>query len=295
MRYYGAKKKSVKAAKKPIKKAIRQAKTANLNKAISKVISRKSETKIADYYINNDGMYIYNPVSLNFTTGAQGFFNLNPGAYSSVGSTYQIVQGTGQSDRSGNEIMPVSLYVRGMIRPNSYYDAQFNYNPCPLYVTVWVVRLRQHLNDTYNELSSVCQNTFFQYGSVARGFTGKAIDLVMPVNNDVIVLLTKKTYKLGYSNYPSAFAAGSSNNLNQGFQNNDSSSVKLFKLNLSKHLPKTMKFNDNSENVVNCRRIWCFFTVHRTDGNIPASSTGNTTDPRPAQIWLGAELKYKDI
>lgn len=294
MRYYGRKSYRPKTGKgkKTIKKAIRSAKVHNFNTAVSKVISRKAETKCVNY---EEWMNIYGAKSLDLTSGAGGVQSLTPMASTSTGYSYNIPQGTAQGERVGNEILPVSLKLRGVIRAESYFDNTTNYNPCPLYVTLWVVKLRQHLNDTFTDLSTVMQNTFFQFGSVSQGFSGTLTDLVRDVNQDHIQLITRKVYKLGYNQYVSAFAINSANNINQQYANNDTAHCKMFKIDLSKHLPKTMKFNDGSDNVTNQHRLWCFFTCHRTDGNQIQTSSGNFTGPQPADVCLGAEFRYKDI
>lgn len=294
MRYYGRKSAKSKTGKgkKTIKKAIRSAKVHNFNRAVSKVISRKAETKVVNY---EEWMNIYGPKSLDFTSGAGGVQCLTPMSSTSTGYSFNIPQGTAQGERVGNEIIPVSLKLRGVIRAESYFENTTNYNPCPLYVTLWVVKLRQHLNDTFTDLSTVTQNSFFQMGSVSQGFTGTLIDLVRDVNQDHIQLIARKTYKVGYQNYVSAFGLNQPNNYNQQYSNNDSPHARMFKLDLTKHLPKTMKFNDGSDNVTNQHRLWCFFTCHRTDNNQIMTSSSNLTGPQPADLVLGAEFRYKDI
>jgi len=289
---YARKGKTTKSSKKSINKAIRSVKVSNFNMAVEKVISRKAETKYVNYDSWNN---IYGSTSLDFTTGVGGVFNITPAATTSQGTIYTIGQGVGQGDRVGNEILPVSLKLRLVIRANTFYDSVTNYNPSPLYVTMWVVKIRQHLTDSYSSLSTIFQNTFFQDGDISKGFNGTITDLVQEVNSNEIQLVMRKQWLVGNAIYQSGFGVNAPSAANQSYANNDASLCKMVRLNMSKYLPAKMIYNDGSDTPTNSRKLWCFFTCHRSDGNSIQTSAGNVTGPQPADVAFGAEFGYKDI
>lgn len=279
----------VRAPKKTVKKAIRTAKRASFARAVTSVINRKAESKVVNYFVEDKPLY--NVLSADWDTSV---LNLLPQTSGTSVTCYTVSQGELDGQRIGCQIMPVSLKVSGVIRCNPAYDATVNYNPAPLRVTMWLVKLRKHLTDSVSDLETIVQNTFFENGSTSIGMVGTNLDIIREVNNSQIDVLFKRTFKVGMGNYVSAFAVNSPNNINNQYNNNDFNMSTMFKINLSKYLPKKLVFNDGTDTPTSARKMWCMFTVQRADSNIPLTSAGSTTGPIPAFVDFSAQFEYKD-
>lgn len=289
-RTYARKRTGTRKAKTAIRKAVRKVSTRIFNQRVKRVLYRNSETKIVNYSVLSKP--IYNVASADWSGSVM---NLLPQTAGSAVTMYTISQGDTQGGREGNYISPVSLVLTGVIRANIQYDTNLNYNPCPLRVTMWVVSVPKHLTDSVGELESIVDNTFFQNGSVAVGFTGTTVDLTRTPNREQIRVHKKRTFLVGAGNYVSAFATGSAANVNQQYNNNDASLSRMFRINLSKSLPKRLSFNDGTDTPSNVRKMYIFFTTSRVDGTVSATSGGSFTGPIPAYVDMGCQLTYKDL
>lgn len=282
-------KKPYKSTRKVYKKAITAVKKRRFTKAVKRVINRAAETKVVNYY--GGGRNVLNTKSANWDGTV---LNLLPQASGTTGVMYTIAQGDLQSDRNGNQVQPTSLHISGVVRANQLYNESTNYNPCPLRVCLWVVKLKSHLTDDIANLENVLYNTFFENGSTSVGMDGTNMDLVRIPNKSQVTVMYKRVFKVGMGNYTSAFGTGSANNVSQQFNNNDFSMTHMFKINLTKYLPKRLVFNDGTNVPTNVRKVWLFFTAHRADNTIPVTNFGVETGPIPAYVDLQAQLSYKD-
>lgn len=272
-----------------IRKAVRRAKKQMFTRAVTSVINRKAETKVVNYFVEDKPLY--NVLSADWDTSV---INLLPQTSGSSTTCYTVSQNELQGGRTGNQILPHRLKLSGVIRCNSQFDSVQNYNACPLRVTMWLVKLRKHLTDGVSDLDTIVQNTFFENGSTSIGMVGSNLDIIREVNKSQIDVLYKRTFKVGMGNYVSAFTTNSANNNNQQYNNNDFSMSQMFKINLTKYLPKKLIFNDGTDTPSSARKLWLMFTVARADSNIPLTSTGSTTGPIPAYIDINAQFEYKD-
>lgn len=286
-RVYGGKKKQFRKKRAaPIKRAVRKAKTRMFNKRVLRAVSRATETKVVSWRQSQVGI-----PALTSSTAEQTIFLISPGTNGSL-PTYQINQGTGQGERVGNKIAPTYVTVKGVIRPNPLFEVTANYNPCPMYVVLWVVSLTKSQHDDLLTLESVIANSFFQNGNTSLGMTGQLIDLTQTVNTTHITVHNKRVMKLGMADYSSAFAANSANNNAQRFANNDFNMSKMFSMRLK--FPKTMQWNDASPAPTNMRRWWMFAVPYRVDGQVFATSGGNATGPIPLILDFGLDFRFKD-
>lgn len=276
--------------KKVIKKAVRSAKRKQFARAVTSVMYKKAESKVVNYFVEDKPLY--NILSADWDGSV---VNLLPQVAGSSATCYTITQGDTQGQRVGNQILPVSLKLSGVIRCNPSFDTTTNYNPCPLRVTMWLVKLRKHLTDSIADLDNIVNNSFFENGSTAIGMVGSNLDIIREVNKSQIDVVYKRTFKVGMGNYISGFAVANANNANNQFNNNDFSMSTMFKANLSKYLPKKLVFNDGTDTPTSARKMWLMFTVARADSNIPLTSGGSTTGPIPAYIDINAQFEYKDL
>lgn len=228
------------------------------------------------------------PVSSN--DFQNGISKVNPG----VDDLSQIViyQGYGQGHRIGNRIEVKAAYLNLQIKQAHLYDATFNYNPVPLYVTAWVVSIKPGHTDTPDNLYAIIVNSFFQAGNESTGFTGKLIDLTMVPNKDMVNIHNKRTFKLGFAQYVSAFGTGQPNNNAQQWANNDFGLTKLIRMRLK--FNRILRFNDGT-NRPNMRNQYLFFTTARLDGELTTTLLGNVNGPKPIVINYNVTLNYTDI
>lgn len=276
-------------AKKAVSKAVRNAKNRLFNRRVLQVVSRTVESKSVNFSATNKTL-----LNVNSSNWNGQVLNLIPQSSGSSPWMYDIPQGEAQGMRIGNVIRPTGLILHGVIRANTFYDATLNYNPCPLRVTMWICRINKHLEDSVTQLESIVDNSFFNAGSVSSGFLGTMLDLTRDVNPDQIQVLKKRSWYIGTSGFISGFGVNSPNNANQQYVNNDAKTSVMFRMNLSKLLPKVLRFNDATATPTNCRKLWLMFTTQRMDGQISSTSLGAYTGPVPAYIDMGCQFTYKD-
>lgn len=272
---------------KVVKKSVSSAITKYQNKKIEKVIGRMAETKIANYAFNN---FLGVPVT---STAFQSTIKiLNPSSNS--GSLYNIQQGTGQGARVGNKITTSKCLLKCVVHINTFFDLTTNYNPCPLYVVLYVVRLKPTLTDDVSTMYNVIQNSFFQAGNSSAGFTGTLVDMMREPNRNQVVVLKKKVVKVGTAQAFSAFATNSPNNANQQYTDSTVGIARMYNLDLTDKLYKNYEYND-STNTPTERQTYIFWVPFRVDGSIPVTSTGNTLGPQTFNIDLAVDYHYYDI
>jgi len=277
-------------------KVVRKTKAKNVEKALTtkgleamvkKLMEKNAEAKVADYYFSNKELY---------PTPSASFANqiLILTGDSTSNSTYQIQQNSYQGGRIGNKVTTKKCVLKGSVCINSSWDATTNDNPQPLFVTMWIVKLKPHLTDEVSTLDTVVNNSFFQSGSNSVGFAGTMVDMCKTVNAQHITLLKKRVFQLGMAQYMSGTGVSSGNNRNQQYANNDSSQTKLFNMDITKLIPKTQSFNDGTNNSVD-RRVYLFFSMCRVDGGAITTSLGAVTGPIPVYGNIGVEYQYTDM
>lgn len=267
------KSKSVKANRKSKKTAS----TKNIEKIVDDKLAVEAEKKTAFYTTGNwQAIRSINDPS-NYP--ADNIKILTP-SQSLTQSTITIGQSLGgtSDERIGNKIKTFSAHVNIMIRPNLLYDITANYNPQPLFVRMYIVKLRPHLEDTVGNLTTIIANTFFENGSTSTGFNGTIIDFTKMINNIQIDVCKTKTFKLGNAGYISNFGVNLPNNGSQQFQNNDFKLCQQYKIDITKYHNKYYYFNDGTNNS-NQRRMYMFFVPFRIDG-----TTYQTGATPPSQI-----------
>lgn len=255
---------------------------------VKQVIRQTAETKMVDYFIANKRVtstqsadfLAYNVLILTADTTAQGM--------------YAISQGTNQAQRVGNKVTTKKAMLKCTLVANPLYDGTANYNPQPMYVTLWIFKLKPHLTDDIATLDSVRLNTFFQNGGTSIGFVGTMVDMQKTVNQNHVTLLKKRVYKLGMSGYVSGAGVNVANNANQQYATNDASYSRMFSMNVTKYLPKHQAFNDGTDITVQ-RRVWMMFTVCRIDGGEILTSGGFSTGTYPVYSNIGLEYRYTDV
>jgi len=270
------------------RRAYRPSASGTFAKRVKNVIQKTAEAKVVDYFIGNKAITSVlasdwmskNVLILTADTTANGM--------------YQISQNSYQGGRIGNRVTTRSAILKGSIVCNAFYDGTNNYNPQPMFVTMWIVKLKPHLNDDVATLDTVRGSSFFQHGGNAVGFAGSIVDMQKTVNQNHVTLLKKRVFKVGMGNYVSGYGVNTANNANQQYNTNDAVMSKLFKMNITKIMPKAQSFNDGTDITV-ARRVWMFFSVCRVDGGLIQTSGGYDTGTIPVYANIGLEYRYTDV
>jgi len=270
------------------KKGTKAVATKKLKALVKSVINGQAEKKNVNFF---------NSAGLNTSVLASDWSGFNAWILTSDTTSramYNIAQGTGQGQRVGNQVRTHKMTLKLAMFANPEYADPQNYNACPLYVTMWIVKLMPHLDDTISQLQTVVQTNFFQNSGAAAAFEGNMSDLIKTPNKDQVVVLKRKTYKIGMGQYLSAFGSGSGNNASQQYINNDSVMSVTDTLDITKYVPLIQTFNDG-DNLTTKRRSYLFFTSARCDGKLSQSSLGFATGTRMYQTSIGIDYQYTDM
>lgn len=201
--------------------------------------------------------------------------NVVPLGFTAAG--LQLLQGVGDGQRIGNKVRVKQLRFNFVLRPRPY-EAGTNPQPTPQMIRIVLFYSRQ--DPVANPAIS---SDFFDYNSSDVGPAGSLEDMLAPINENRYVKLAERTVKLGYAE---AYGAGS-NTSSQQFTNNDYKLNVLMKWDVTKHIPKVVRYDDDTS-TASTRGLWAAFLVAPADGTIGASGTS----PVNMEYWLDA--RYTD-
>jgi len=273
-------------AKKGMKKSFK--KKLTVKQLVKQSIDAQAEKKMVQFF-NSSG--------LNTSVLASDWSAFNALILTSDTTSramYAIAQGTSQGGRVGNQIRTHKMTMKLALICNPTYGADTNYNACPLYVTLWVVKLKDHLDDTIANLQTVVQSTFFQNSGATAAFAGDLSDLIKTPNKDQVTVLLRKVYKVGLAQYLSSSGNNVSNTASNQYMNNDAKMTILDTIDFTKYVPAVQRFNDG-DNLTTSRRSYMFFTSARCDGNLTTTNLGFSTGTRPFQTSIGLDYQYTDL
>lgn len=242
-----------------------------LRRVIRKVIARDTETKTKQQFVSNKLLYPTGNVLF-----PDNCIPLGPNS-----AYLPIVQGVGQGTRIGNKITTTKLTLRGVLEPSPWAGGT-NDNPRPLRVKMVIFYDREDANTT-----PVPGATFFQDGSSSVGFTNTLMDFIKPFNTDRYRILKTQSFKLGYAAYTGTATVVSSQGANQAYTNNDFKLNCDFSMDLTKHYPKQVKFNDNLSDPMT-RGLYCLWYFVAADGSPLPSAY------QPADVTFMQTYEYKD-
>lgn len=269
----GYKKKKVNYRNK--KQNVKNAVTPSVKKYVKKSLDNRIENKKTNIDSGEEALYNANNASfypIVLTPSPSGTLN------------YNITQGTTQSTRIGNKVNIKKALVKLVIYP-TIYDAGTHNLPMPNYVMVYIFGMKPQY-DTFAQVTSAINpvnGTFFQDGNASKGFQSLLTDLLSDVNTDVVTPFYKRVVKIG----PSSFT-GSGNQINeQYYNNNDFKYSSLMKIDITKHFPKVLLWNDSSTTVAS-RGMYMVLVPCHADGSTSINTQVELT--YEAQI----DLEYED-
>ena len=213
-----------------------------LRAAVKAIVRGQAETKYTNWYSSvNDG---------TSTTKATGFFSASGWAAQNQSITNNttdilrliptVIEGTGDTQRIGSRIRPVSFTLKGSMRIrnvliNSPLTVTTNFT-----VDLYVLqhrRLKDYANlYTQNVFSDLLENG--EGGTV--NYTGIAVNRGMRVSSSNYIVLARKRITLRYG----GVTAGAAGPTNPYCISNAHTFYADYSMNLTKHLPKVLQYPD---------------------------------------------------
>jgi len=249
-----------KAAKKSIKRVVRS------------VLSRAAETKSVESWFLDKPLYTVGNVNFPDNVFALGFNTVGP----------TCVQGTGQGNRIGNQVTIKRAILKAVLVPMPQ-NATTNPTPKPVVVRMALMYDREDENDSF-----IPGNQLMQSGNGAAALEGRITDMLHPYNNNRYRVLTTRTFKLGFAEYAGTTTSVANQGIFQAYSNNDFKLNHQIKMDVSKYLPKKVKWNDNTSNPVT-RGLYALFHY--------ANADGSSLDPTiiAAEISYGMAIDFQDM
>jgi len=186
-------------------------------------------------------------------------YNISPTLWTESMIPYvNIPQGTGQGERIGNVIRTMKCVFKYVLYPAPYSVAL---NPIPLPNEVMVFfgkvknsRAQQPVASDYARL--------FQSGETTLAPTSQLMDLILDINKDWWTIYKVFRHKIGRS-----ITTGTGNNIAASYYANNDFKLNVVKsVNLTKHCPKLVRFNDGTSQPTN-DGLWAFAMCVNADGS----------------------------
>jgi len=201
-------------------------------KQVKLIMNRSTENKVMNYQFGTGaaGITLYSYTNA-FWSGAN-IFPISP--YQGFANA---AQGTSQGTRIGNQLTIKSAKIK-LIFHQKPYNATTNLTPAPLLLKVITF---------YDKLDTAALPPnlplLYQNGASATDpdAQGSSIDLLKAYNTDRYVVKSTKIIKLGWSIYNTIVGGQSTY---QYHANNDFPMFNTYTLDYTKHLVKTVKYND---------------------------------------------------
>lgn len=263
--------------------------SAEVRKMVKAEIHRQAENKTIQTI-----SAIYVPTTTNDSAGVQinnAIIRLTPSATLS----YQISQGDGQGQRTGNSITTRKMQIRGVLTAEPYESTN---NPSPVPVVVKMLLMYDKRcptgidpsnNNEVNPTPQSPNNDFFQLGSTVDGFLGSNLDQMQTYNRDRYAVLEERTYKIGYQRYD-GLGSGTPTSAQQYYANNDFSVHVPVEWDVTKYMPKTIKFNDTSTSP-NTRALFLMSFAVPATGVVVTAPT-----PSPQVLFrFTTDYEYEDV
>lgn len=249
------------AAKKP---AARKTRMAPIKRMVNRMIHKNIENKIEQFSSQNNiiSSYAYNT----------SLFVLSCIPYN------QILQGLGQGDRIGNTIRPRSVYFNYVLHPIPY-AAVGNPSPVPQDVMIFFGKVK---NSRAQQPISTDFAKLWQAGDSSRGPFSTTLDMIQDVNKDWFTVYKIMRHKVGTANTQGTGGSATA----QYYANNDYKFNVVRRLNITKYVPKVIKFNDTTAQNTN-DGLWMWAMCVNADG-----TTNSTYTPLYMDVTLN--FSYED-
>lgn len=247
MKYYAPKRRFYRKRKAAVKKAPYKRRSALISapvkRYINKTIHRNIENKTEQTLSGNNTINSYAVNSSLFCISCIPYTAIN--------------QGVGGGDRIGNTIKTRRVFFNYVLRP-SEYSATLNPQPQPQDVIIMFGKVKnsrpqQPINTDFAKL--------WQAGDSSHAPYSTGLDLIQDVNKDWFTVYKVLRHKVGYQY---AATAGMSPT-HEYYANNDYKFNVIRRLNITKYVPKTIKFNDSTAQPTN-DGLWMWAFCVNADG-----------------------------
>lgn len=265
-----AKKSYRKRARRPRGRKPYAKRSSKIAKVVRKVLSSTLERKAWFFASANIGMTSAHNAQIETSPPTKPLTsNLIP----------QIVQGTGHSQRIGNEVSVSNAYIKGLVNIRAF-DATNNPLPVPIWVKMWLVSYKVTNQPSLTEVNTFSQ--FFDSNNTSTGFQANTLDMILTPNKDVWTVHKTKMIKLGTSNTYNGISATPITTA--GYFDNSPMSAPFY-FNFTKLIHK-LKFDDTVNNLCTNRNLFIIYQCVNADGQ---SSTYT-----PAEIHTSVRVEYTD-
>lgn len=248
-------------------------KASPIKKMIKREIARNVENKSKTSFLA--AKILFSSASASFPNN---IFPVCPNS-----ATLDILQGTNQGSRIGNVIKTKKLIFKGTMIPEDYNVSTWA-NPRPVQARMVFFYDKTMPTNTPSSLTD-----FFQNGSSTTGPSGYLPDMWMPINTDRYAVLKNKIIKIGMAQYAGTAASVTNQGDWQAYSNNDFKLNAQFSIDLTKHYPKIVKFNDNNAQPTT-RSLQCAILLASADGALLNSTTSST----PCSMQFVIDYHYED-
>lgn len=191
-----------------------------------------------------------------------------------------LTQGTGASQRIGNEVNVVNGWLRLAVNMLPY-NAVSNPNPGPLYVKVWILFPVQQQGTTLSSLTPAIGSTMFKIGNGNTGPQGNMLDMVLPLNDNLWKAVQVQQKRIGVTNTNATGPASTASWMD------NSSMTAIFEFDLTRHFGK-LQYNDTTSNDPTNKSLFAVMQVVGADGTNMGSLT-------PAEYHFSFCLQYTDV
>jgi len=171
------------------------------------------------------------------------------------------VQGTGDSDRIGSEIMMKKLIVTGFVNMLPYDATNNPTAPAPLLIKMWVVSAKNINTNTFS--NTLASSSYFQTSNSSTGFQATIRDQLLPVNPDLFTVHRVKTFKIGLGSL-----SDKTNSAVAYFDN--SPMIRQFSFDCSKYVSK-LKYDENQTWPTN-KNLFLVTTATKADGSTSSAT-----------------------
>lgn len=224
--------------------------SAPVRQYVKRAIHKEIENKISFYTQQNLSIAAYN------TTPNMNVATMIP--------YVNITQGTGQQNRIGNMIRTrkcMFSYALAVLP----YNAASNPIPVPQDVLIFFGKIK---GDPVTTPGSGQFANLWQEGSGSRAPYNNHCDNLQLVNADLFKVYKILRHKIGYGTYTGTSAQGAP----QYYSNNDYKFSVTRKLDLTRYLPKTVKFNDTASAPTN-DNLFMWVMCNPADGSTASVGT----------------------
>lgn len=255
-----------------------------LSKLAEMAVLRNSETKEALLSADRQSIGCFDCNQWNLAVSPQ-IISLTPNAGSNNG--IEILQGTGEANRVGTKITTTRGIFRVLCTMNEQ-NATTNPGPRPTIVKYWVISAKDGLD--FKDQSNVkpivagVGGNFFNNNNSSTGTLYDLRDLIYPVNDSRYTVHTTGEMKIGFSDN----SGTGSSALSQNFTNNDFKYYDRRVIDVTKYLPKVIRYTDNASQPTT-KPVWIIFSCYYADDLTMTAAIA------PVKITWHYDYQWKDL